>query len=185
MSEPDEKEVEVFGQGRFVRLARRGTWEYADRYGIGGIVAIAALTPEGRVVLVEQHRIPVGARVVELPAGLAGDTPQHAGEALETAARRELLEETGWEAGRLERLTEGPPSAGLTTERIAFFRAHDLRKSGSGGGDASEDIEVHEVPFEAVDAWLAEREAAGRLVDPKVYTGLYFLLRERLGRDAG
>lgn len=174
----NEDEIEVVAEGRFVRLARRGTWEYAERFGIGGIVAIAALTPEGRIVLVEQYRIPVGARVVELPAGLAGDTPEHAGEPLETAARRELLEETGWAAGSLERLGEGPPSAGLTSERIAFFRARDLRREGAGGGDSSEDIEVHEVSLEGIDAWLAERERQGRLVDPKVYTGLYFVMRE-------
>jgi ADP-ribose pyrophosphatase len=172
-----EDEIEVVAQGRFVRLARRGTWEYAERFGIGGIVAIVALTPERRVVLVEQYRIPVGARVVELPAGLAGDTPEHAGEPLEAAARRELLEETGWAAGSLERLGEGPPSAGLTTERIAFFRARELRREGEGGGDSSEDIEVHEVDLDQIDAWLAERERAGRLVDPKVYAGLYFLVR--------
>lgn len=173
--------MEVVAQGRFVRLARRGSWEFAERFGVGGVVAIVALTPEDRVVLVEQHRIPVGARVVELPAGLAGDKPEHAGEPLETAAQRELLEETGWAAGSLERLSEGPPSAGLTTERITFFRARELRREGAGGGDGSEDIEVHELPLEGIDDWLAERERAGRLVDPKVYTGLYFLLRERRG----
>jgi ADP-ribose pyrophosphatase len=178
MSDSDDG-IEVIAQGRFVRLARRGTWEFAERFGIGGIVAIVALTPDERVVLVEQYRIPVGARVVELPAGLAGDTPELAGEALEVAARRELLEETGWAAGALERLAEGPPSAGLTTERISFFRARDLQREGEGGGDVSEDIEVHEVDLDAVDEWLGERQRKGRLVDPKVYAGLYLLERQR------
>lgn len=169
-----EDGVEEFARGRFVRLVRRGRWEYADRYGIGGIVAVVAITPEDRFVMVEQHRIPVRSRVVELPAGLAGDTADFAGEPLEDAARRELLEETGWAARSMELIFEGPPSAGLTTERIAFYRARDLERKGEGGGDGSEDIEVHEVPLDAVDEWLLARQRAGRLVDPKVYTGLYF-----------
>lgn len=173
-----EDGTEEIAQGRFVRLLRRGRWEYAERFGIDGIVAVVALTPAHEVVLVEQYRIPVQSRVVELPAGLAGDLEEHAGEPLESAARRELLEETGWAAGSLELLSEGPPSAGLTTERIAFFRARDLVREGEGGGDGSEDIEVHEVPLAEVDGWLREREKAGRLVDPKVYTGLYFVRRE-------
>jgi ADP-ribose pyrophosphatase len=117
------------------------------------------------------------ASVIELPAGLAGDVPEDADEPLEAAARRELVEETGYEATNLERLFEGPLSAGMTTEVVTFFRATGLTKTGAGGGDGSESITVHEVPLAEADRWLAGQAAAGKLVDPKVYVGLYVLTR--------
>jgi len=164
----------TLGEGRHIRLRVDGGWEYAERLGISGIVVIVAVTPEGRLLLVEQFRQPVGARVIELPAGLAGDTPEAVGEPLEEAARRELLEETGYRAERFERLADGPPSPGMTTEHLTLFRAHGLTRIGPGGGDAKEEIEVHEVELDRVESWLRERQRDGRLVDVKVYAGLYF-----------
>ncbi len=93
---------------------------------------------------------------------------------MEAAARRELLEETGYEAGRMERLFEGVSSAGLSDEKMTFFRATDLRKTDLGGGDASEEIVVHEVPADRLPAWLTERAARGVLIDLKVYSALPF-----------
>lgn len=167
--------MEILGSGRFVRLVRRDGWEWAERTGTSGVVVIAARTADDRVLFVEQHRPPVGARVIELPAGLAGDLAGAEEEALEEAARRELLEETGYAADALEHVTTGPVSAGLTSERLAFFVARGLRKVGPGGGDHAEDIVVHEIPFGEARAWLVAQEARGRLVDPKVYAGLWFL----------
>jgi len=161
--------------GKFLRVIKCGPWEYADRVGTSGAVAIVALTDDVNLVLTEQYRIPVGCRVVELPAGLAGDGPQRAAEALAEAARRELLEETGYEARALLCLASGPPSAGLASEIVTLFKATGLRRVTAGGGDAQEQIQVHEVPLANVDQWLEERRAQGRLVDPKVYAGLYFL----------
>jgi ADP-ribose pyrophosphatase len=169
-----EHPIRVLAEGRHLRLVDEGGWEYTQRLNICGIVVIVAVTPEGRILLVEQYRQPMHSRVVELPAGLAGDTPEAANEPLTAAARRELFEETGYEAGSFDLLAEGPPSPGMTSERISFFRANDLSKTGPGGGDEAEDIEVHEVSLEAAPEWLWERERAGRLVDPKVYAGLYF-----------
>ena len=118
-------------------------------------------------------------RVIELPAGLAGDAPGQAGEDLAQAARRELYEECGYEAGQLELLTEGPPSAGLSSEYISLFKATGLRQTGPGGGDASEAITVHKVPLAEVHAWLEARRGEGLMIDPKVYAGLYFAGIER------
>ncbi len=163
--------------GRHLRLVERDGWEFVERPGVRGIVVVAAVTPGGRLLLVEQRREPVGARVVELPAGLVGDDGSPADEPLEEAARRELLEETGWDAAGMERLAGGPPSAGVSSEVVTFFRARGLAKTGPGGGVDGEEIAVHEVPLGEVEAFLRSREAAGALVDPKVWAGLFLLGR--------
>jgi ADP-ribose pyrophosphatase len=167
--------LEVLAEGRHLRLVRRRGWEYAERTNATAIVVLVAVTAEGRLVLTEQHREPVGGPVIELPAGLVGDRPGEADEDLATAARRELLDETGYEAGQIRPLAGGPPSAGLSSEIVTFLVAADLRRVGAGGGDEHEAITVHEVPLAAVRDWLAGQARAGRLVDPKVYAGLYLL----------
>ena len=139
---------------------------------------LAALTDDGRLLLVEQYRIPVGRRVIEPPAGLVGDVVGEEEEALETAARRELLEETGYEARQLELVTIGPPSAGLASEIVAFFVARGLTRIHEGGGDDSEEIVVHAVPLGEADRWLEARAAEGAMIDPKVYAAMYFLHRK-------
>lgn len=169
--------VEVLGEGRFLRLLRRRGWELVERNGVHGIVVLVAVTPRGELLLVEQHREAMGGTVVELPAGLAGDEPASAGESLEQAASRELREETGWEATSWERLSAGPPSAGLSTEVVTMMRAHGLVRRGEGGGAGDERIAVHAIPLHEAPAWLRDREAAGTLVDPKVWAGLWFATR--------
>ncbi len=168
---------EVLGEGRHVRLVRVDGWEWAERTGISGVVAIMALTPEREVLLVEQFRPPVQARVIELPAGLAGDIAGSEDEDLSEAALRELEEETGYTAKKITRVGRGPISAGLTDELLTFFEASELEKIGSGGGDESEDIEVHRIPLDQVHDWLVTRLNEGALVDPKVFAGLYWLSR--------
>lgn len=169
--------MKELGAGRHLRLVTRNGWEFVERPGIHGIVLVVAVTPEGRLLLVEQRREAVDADVVELPAGLAGDAESPVGEPLEEAARRELVEETGWDASSMERLTAGPPSAGVTSEVVTLFRARGLSRVGPGGGVEGEAITVHEVPLGSVEAFLAERESAGALVDPKVWAGLLFARR--------
>ncbi|MBI5446944.1 MAG: NUDIX hydrolase [Deltaproteobacteria bacterium] len=172
--DPGVKELHA---GRHLRLVVRKGWEFVERPGILGIVLVVAVTPENRLLLVEQWREAVGANVLELPAGLSGDAGSPAGEPLKEAARRELVEETGWDATAMERLTTGPPSAGVTSEIVTFFRARGLSKVGAGGGVEGEAITVHEVPLAAVEDFLAAREAGGSLVDPKVWAGLWFAYR--------
>jgi ADP-ribose pyrophosphatase len=163
----------VLHEGKFVRLVRRGGWEWAERTNNSGVVVVVAITRGSRLVLTEQFRPPLDARVLDLPAGLAGDVPGTEQEELAEAARRELLEETGFQAPTLECLTEGPSSAGLTTEVVTFFLARDARRAGRGGGDPSEDIQVHAVSLGKVNAWLQRKRKAGLLIDPKIYAGLY------------
>lgn len=164
----------ILCEGRHLRLVKRGHWEFVERTLASGVVVIVAVTQENKIVLTEQFRVPLGKRVIELPAGLAGDVAGDESESLSTAARRELLEETGYEAKEMILLTEGPPSAGLTSETVTFFWAKDLRRVSEGGGDAGEDIQVHEVELSKVRGWLEEQLKAGVMIDPKVYAGLYF-----------
>lgn len=162
----------ILGEGQWLRLLARGRWEYVTRTRGRLAAAIVALTYDDELVLVEQRRVPVDAQTIELPAGLIGDVDE--GEAPELAARRELVEETGYEAQTLREVARGPSSAGLADEQIVIYLATDLRRVHAGGGDATEDIVVHHVPLSEVDAWLATQTAAGKLVDLKVYAGLHF-----------
>jgi ADP-ribose pyrophosphatase len=169
---------EILFDGRFLRVRREGRWEYVERHKASGIVAVLPITEARELVLVEQYRVPVDRRVIEIPAGLAGDIEGEENEALAEAAKRELLEETGYAAERMEFLTDGPPSAGLSTEVVTFFRAHGLTKVSAGGGDGSEDIQVRLVPLAGLDAWIEAKRQAGCLIDYKIYAALYFELRQ-------
>lgn len=164
----------VLAQSRYLRLVDRDGWTFVQRCNSTGIVGIVAETGDGRLLLVEQYRPPLATTVIELPAGLVGDAGD-ADETLLTAARRELLEETGYEAERWTYLFDGVSSGGLSDETISLFRAEGLTRVAEGGGDESEDITVHEVPLEQVEDWLKTREDAGCAVDFRVYVALYVL----------
>jgi len=165
--------------GKFLALIQEGHWEYVDRTNATGAALILAVTPEQNILLVEQYRIPVHARTIELPAGIIGDQPGDADESKSEAARRELLEETGFSTGHIEALTAGPSCSGLTSERVTLFRATELQRTGKGGGVAHEDITVHEVPLNEIATWLEAKAKAGVLIDPKVYAGLFFVRQNK------
>lgn len=165
----------ILSEGKFLRLVAGSGWEWVERVNASGAAVIAAVTEDHRLVLVEQYRVPMRARVIDLAAGLVGDEPGAADEAMIEAARRELLEETGYEAPRLEPVVSGPASPGLATECYTLFLARDARQVAAGGGDAKEDIEVHVVPLEGIEAWLDSKRRNGVVVDPKIYLALYFL----------
>jgi ADP-ribose pyrophosphatase len=170
----EENTRRVLAEGKYVRLVALGRWEWAERTNTSGAVVIVAVTSDRQMVLIEEYRRPLDARVVELPAGLVGDEPGTGEEDLMEAAKRELLEEAGCVSQNWQHLIEGPSSPGLTNERYTMFLALDATKISDGGGDDSEDIHVCLVPLNQVEAWLQERRRGGLLVDPKVYTGLYF-----------
>ena len=172
-------EKETLHEGRYLRLVRSNDWEYVERTGTSQVVMILAITGDDKVLFVEQVRRSIGKPIIELPAGLVGDIPGEETESLATAAYRELVEETGYEAQEMELLTSGPPSPGLSAEMVHVFLARGLRKIGTGGGDATEDITVHEVAMTQVVSWLEAKTTEGRIVDPKVYTGLFYAILER------
>jgi len=168
---------EILGEGKFLRLRRKGRWEIAERVNASGGVVIVAITASREMILVEQYRIPVEARVIELPAGLVGDEPGQEDEALKSAALRELEEETGYTADTLLHLLRGPTTAGLSSEQVDLFLARGVRRMGGGGGVDGEEITVHCVRLDGMEAWLENCQSRGLLVDPKVYAGLYFARR--------
>ncbi len=173
-----EEKAKLVYCGKFLQFKMKGTWEFVERDHGTGVVAVLAITERRELVLIEQLRVALGKRIIELPAGLAGDVAGEEHEALAVAAQRELREETGYEADAMEYLTEGPSSAGLTTEMITFFRANGLRKVGPGGGDSNENIVVHLVPLAEFDAWIAGKLREGCVVDYKIYAALCFEYRK-------
>jgi ADP-ribose pyrophosphatase len=167
--------VETLYQGRWLSLRKRGRWEYAERNNPGGAVIILAVTPEDKVLFVEQYRVAIQKHTIEMPAGLVGDLADQHDEGALIAASRELEEETGYRCERVEFVHEGPSSSGMSTEMITFARAHGLTRVGPGGGDESENIVVHEVPRADAGGWLFARAREGYSIDPKLFAGLWFI----------
>jgi ADP-ribose pyrophosphatase len=171
---------EVVWQGTWLEMVRKDQWEFVRRRKASGVVAVMAATPAGELLLVRQFRVPIGRDAIELPAGLVGDQGE---EDSLVAANRELEEETGWRAGRMERVCTTPSSAGLTCETVQLVLATDLVKVGDGGGIAGEEsIQVETVPLPEVHAWLMARQAEGTLIDAKIWAALWFL--EKFGGKA-
>ncbi|MEE4329664.1 MAG: NUDIX hydrolase [Wenzhouxiangella sp.] len=170
----DDPSDEVLYEGRYLTLQSRDGWEFVHRR--HPVTVIVAWTPDDELLLVEQFRVPLGRRTIELPAGLVGDDLAHGNEDMLDAAARELEEETGWRPGQLEEIMSCPISAGLTDESVLFVRATELLQVSRGGGDESEDIVVHRIRRSAIDEWLAERYANGLAIDPKIFAALYWSL---------
>ena len=169
--------IRTLHAGRFLELVADERWEFVRRRNATAVVGIVAVTPADELLLVEQHRRPVGATVIELPAGLVGD--DDAGEDLLVAATRELVEETGWEPSVCRILARGPSSAGLTSEVVTLVLAEGLRRVSAGGGVAGEGITAHAIPLREIAVWLAERARNGVLIDHKVQAGLWWIGQER------
>jgi len=162
---------EVMWVGKYVRAIKRDKWEYASR--TGGINAVVILAEhDGNVILVEQPRVPPDCRCIELPAGLVGDNDPDA--TVESTAVKELEEETGFTAERVERLGEFYASPGMLSESFTLVRAHGVRRIGEGGGDENEDIDVHLVPRAEIPNFIEQKRAEGFGVDVKLLLFLNF-----------
>ena len=168
------EESEEIYRGKFLTYRKTSAnWEYVTRSKAKGVVAILAITDDKQVVLTEQYRPPVGRNVIELPAGLAGDIPLQEEEPLVTAAKRELKEETGYEAKNWTILSEGTSSAGLTDEFVTMFYATGLTRMTQGGGVGGEKIKVHFVHQADVTKWCRDRQSEGNYVDFKIFAALH------------
>jgi len=161
--------VETRWEGRFITVRQQGNWEYVARArGIHAAVILAIDDAnDGRhVLLVEQYRVPLGRYCLELPAGLVGDDT--AGEAPETAAARELEEETGYRAAEWQTAGEFYSSPGMVSESFSLLVARGLTRVGEGGGVDSEDIIVHRVPLSGIADFVAAKRAEGCGIDVRV-----------------
>ena len=171
MNLDDLPPAEVMWEGKFVRALRRGKWEYASRArDINAVVILAE--HEGKVILVDQPRVGPDCRCVELPAGLVGDHDPDA--TVEGTAIKELEEETGFTADEVERLGDFYSSPGMLAEAFTLVRAHGLRRIGEGGGDDSEDINVHLVARADIPNFLEQKRAEGFGIDVKLLLLLDF-----------
>ena len=103
-----------------------------------GAVAIVPFLPDGRVILVRQYRYATGKSLLEIPAGTLeeGEDPQE-------CARRELIEETGYEASELTALLSCYMAPGYSDEIIHFYEARGLREVGMSP-EEDESIEVED-----------------------------------------
>lgn len=165
MSEDAEQ---IVWAGKFVTAKVKGKWEYVSRSrGIKAAV-ILAIDDADHVLLVEQFRVPLGKLCLELPAGLIGDDDSTPDEDAATAAVRELEEETGYTAARMELLGEFYSSPGMVSESFTLLRAHGLSQIGPGGGTDGEDITVHRVALSALPQFIETARARGLGIDVRL-----------------
>jgi len=166
MSAPDaDAPEEIRWQGKFITAKQRGRWEYVSR--ARGIRAAAVLAvDDGHVLLVEQYRVPLGRPCIEMPAGLIGDENEQESE--EETAARELEEETGYRADKIEPLGEFWSSPGMVSESFTLMRATGLTKVGEGGGVDGENITVHRVLLAGLSQFIEACRARGCGVDVKL-----------------
>ena len=159
------RDASLAWEGKYICVKTEGRWEYVSRVrGIGAAVILAI--DDGHVILVEQYRVPLGCNCIELPAGVIGDDQE--GEEIETAAIRELEEETGYRAARMVDLGRFHASPGMSSEGFTLLRAEGLTKVGEGGGVENEDILVHRVPIGEVPAFVEAKGREGLAVDVKM-----------------
>ncbi|MES1971963.1 MAG: NUDIX hydrolase [Pseudomonadota bacterium] len=162
MSEP----IETVWEGRYIVVNKQGTWEYVSRArGIQAAVILAV--DQGEVLLVEQYRVPLGRRCLELPAGLVGDEEE--GESPETSAARELEEETGYRPAKVEKVGYFYSSPGMVSEGFTLVRATGLTKVSDGGGQGDEDITVHRVPLTGIVDFIAAKRGEGVAIDVRMF----------------
>ena len=162
---------QILAEGKYLRLVKQGQYEFVERTHKGGVAVLVAVTQNQEIVLVEQHRVSLNSRTIELPAGLVGDLCED--EKIEDAAKRELIEETGFEASSLEKIGYWPSSSGTSAEMLTIFYASELKKVSQGGGVESENIKVHVVPLMRAHDWLEQQSRNEILIDSKLYSGLY------------
>ena len=172
MNTPDaDAPEEIAWQGKWITTKKRGRWEYVSR--AGNIRAAAILAVEdGEILLVEQYRVPLGQRCLELPAGLIGDDDGGEDDDPLSAAKRELEEETGYRAEHWEEVGEFFSSPGMTSESFTLLKASGLTKVGPGGGVDGEDIVVHRVKLADLPQTIADFRRGDVAIDTRILLAL-------------
>ena len=148
-------------EGEYLRIVTDDRWEYVER--VGGMTAVVIVAMHDcKYILVEQERVPLGRRCIELPAGLVGDEDDLG---IEATALKELEEETGFLAETVERLGDFYSSPGMVAEGYTLVRAHGVRP---GGAKSEEAIDVHLVAPADMAAFIAAKRDEGLAVDTKL-----------------
>jgi 8-oxo-dGTP pyrophosphatase MutT (NUDIX family) len=138
-----------------------------------GAVVVVPLVDDRTALLVRQYRAAIDREILEVPAGKRDVD----GEPTEVTAARELEEEVGRRAGRLELLAEFYNSPGFCDEHSWLYLARDLTEvPDSRQGLEEQEMTLHEVPLAQVDSLIE----SGELVDAKTILGLSLAMR-RLG----
>ena len=174
-------EEEIVYEGRYLNVLRRGPFEYTKTRRSRHVALTIPLTDGNEIVFLRQFRAPLNTHVIEYPAGLIGDEAGYEDETAESAAGRELIEESGYRAEKLEYLFEGPSSPGSSAELVTFFLATGCHKVSEGGGVGHEEITVHAVPLGQAADWLDEQAGRGDLVDPRTRLGVLLALQQKRG----
>lgn len=171
--------IETLAEGTYLGLYKQENWEFAKRPNSTACVGILPILNGDSIILIEQYRIPTQSKVIEIPAGLAGDEPEHAAESLADTAKRELIEETGY-SGNITLLIASPTSPGMTPELTHLFAATELTKVAEGGGIDGEDIISHIVPLSELDTFLSEKQNQGYDIDFKIHASLWIAQNKNL-----
>ena len=172
-------DIQTLAEGTYLGLYKQGTWEFAKRPNSTACVGILPILNRESIILIEQFRIPTQSKVIEIPAGLAGDELEFADESLAETAKRELIEETGY-SGKITPLLISPTSAGMTPELTHLFAATELTKVNEGGGVHGEDIISHIVPLTELDSFLTEKQHQGYHIDFKIHASLWVAKQMKL-----
>lgn len=172
MSTPDhDAPEEIVWQGQWITAKKRGRWEYVGRARDIRAAVILALDGDS-IILVEQYRVPLGMRCLELPAGLIGDEDSAPDEDPLATAKRELLEETGYEAEHWEEIGQFFSSPGMVSESFTLLKATGLTKTGPGGGVEGEDIIVHRVKLNDFAATIRDFRRGDVGIDTRMLIAL-------------
>lgn len=160
-------------------------WVYAHRPNAKKVVVIAPIIHDKRgdsVIFLETRRLPICAEgkaktCIELPAGLVGDEVQ--GETVRQAIKKELLEETGYEANRIKivaPLVSSSPGCTSETSTIAIadiLKDKRYRKPVTDGGTI---VGIHKVPLQKLQTWLNRQQKIGKSISAQALSGLYFVM---------
>ena len=176
---------EIVWEGDFISIAKTRfvdmqghtqTYEVVRR-ARNHIVGVCAITLTGEVLIEKIFRVPVGNYVIEFPMGLADD-----GETAEAAARRELREETGYEAPHWEPVFRGVVNSGLLADEMQLFIAAGAALVGDPRRESTEDIIVMAIPLNRLPAFIfRDCPRAGVVVDIKMLSLIAILSQRKLG----
>ena len=161
--------MKILFANKWLELVESGKWFFARRPAGTKNVIVVAVTDDEQLVMVEQHREAVGGNVIELPAGIVDP-----GEEVLVAARRELMEETGYSAEEVLLAGTFVTSPGITDEKAHVVIAMGIKQKGDGGGklEEGESIVIHRIPVRDVFPWLDAHIAAGTHVSATIYSSI-------------